>query len=259
MAIKDLLVPVDLSKTDQGRIDYAFGLAETHGAHVIGVGYSPSGSADARTALDDFAKAGERRGLSVETRLVTCGAADLPDELALHARYVDLAVLAQPEDRGGSGGSQNAVLEELLFRSGRPLLVVPWAGKPNPEPKTVMVAWDASDTAARALADALPLLRRAKKVAVVVAIGDRPGAHGDEPGADITLHLARHDIAAEARRIPLGSDIDVASLLLSQAADIGAEMMVMGGYHHSRLRESVLGGVTRSILETMTVPVLMSH
>lgn len=256
MAIKDLLVTVDLSKSGQARVDYAFGLAEAHGAHLVGVAQSPDGD-EARTALDGFAKTSERRGLSAETRLITCKASDLPGEMALHARHVDMTVIGQPAE--GEEDAGHALLEELLFYTGRPLILVPWAGKPNPEPKTVMVGWDASGTAARALADALPILRRAKDVAVVVAIGDRLGDHGAEPGADITLHLARHDIESEARRIPLGSDVGVADLLLSQAADLGAEMIVMGGYHHSRLRESVLGGVTRTILETMTVPVLMSH
>ena len=259
MAIKDLLVTVDLSKADHARVDYAFGLAEAHEAHVIVVAYSPPGIAEVRTALDEFARVGERRGLSVETRLIACSAADLPDEMALHARYVDIAVVGQPEEGEDKSGPQRALFEELLFRSGRPLLVVPYAGKAVAEPKTIMAAWDASGTAARALADALPILRRAKKVVVVAAIGDEQGQHGDEPGADITLHLARHDVVAEARRIPLGSDIDVANLLLSQATDLGAEMLVMGGYHHSRFRQSVLGGVTRTILETMTLPVLMSH
>jgi nucleotide-binding universal stress UspA family protein len=254
MGIKDLLVTVDLSKSGQARIDYAFGLAEAHGAHLIGVAYAQ----EARTALDGFAKASERRGLSAETRLITCKAANLPDEMALHARHVDVAVIGQPEGEDGAG-PQHALLNALLFFAGRPLLLVPWAGKANPEPKTVMVGWDASGRAARALADALPILRRAEKVVVVVAIGDRRGDHGEEPGADITLHLARHGIVSEACRIPLGLDVGVADLLLSQATDLGAEMIVMGGYHHSRLRESVLGGVTGTVLKTMTVPVLMSH
>jgi len=258
MGIKDLLVTVDLSESGQARIDYAFGLAEAHGAHLIGVAYAPNAQ-EATTALDGFAKASERRGLSAETRLITCKAADLPDEMALHVRHVDIAVVGQPDEGEDGAGPQHALLNELLFSAGRPLLLVPWAGKANPEPETVMVGWDASGTAARALADALPILRRAKKVVVVIAIGDRRGDHGEEPGADITLHIARHGIVSEARRIPLASDVDVADLLLSQAADLGAEMIVMGGYHHSRLRESVLGGVTRTVLETMTVPVLMSH
>lgn len=261
MTIKDLLVHVDLAHANGARMSYALGLAEAHKAHIIGVGHSQTGidtqRDEVRRALENFAEAATRRGISVETRLVVCNAGDLPEEMALHARYADLVVVGQPGD--DSATVQQALLEELIFQSGRPLLVVPWAGKVNPEPKTVMVAWDASGTAARALADALPILKQAKKVIVLVAIDEGRNSHGDEPGADIALHLARHDIEVEARRIPIGSDIKPADVLLSQVADIGADLMVMGGYHHSRVREYILGGVTRTILETMTVPVLMSH
>ncbi len=281
MTIKDLLVHVDLSKAGKARTEYAFGLAEAYRAHVIGVGFSPLGIVpyygapdlvmpvpveyfqslrdEAKKALDDFMTEGERRGVSVETRLIESSTIDLPDEMTMHARYVDLAVVGQPEQSEGMAGPQHALIEELLFSSGRPVLVVPWAGKGNPAPKTVMVAWDASGTAARALADAMPILKEAKKVVVLVATEGGPSAHGDEPGADVALHLARHNVEVEARHIPTGSDISVADLLLSQASDIGAEMIVMGGYHHSRVREFIIGGVTRTIIDTMTVPVLMSH
>ncbi|ODS01274.1 hypothetical protein AUC69_07130 [Methyloceanibacter superfactus] len=263
MTIKDLLVHVDLSKANPARMDYAFGLAEAHKAHVIGIGHAPLGidalRNEARETLEKFASTGKRHGLSVETRLIECKIGDLPEELAVHVRYTDLAVIGQPEEKGETAGLQRALLQELLFQSGRPVLIVPWAGTSKPSPKTVMVAWDASGTAARALADALPILTHAKKVVILVAIDDKPNSHGDEPGADIALHLARHGIDVEVRRIPLGSDVSAADLLLSQASDLGADMMVMGGYHHSRIREAVLGGVTRTIMETMTVPVLMSH
>jgi nucleotide-binding universal stress UspA family protein len=264
MTIRDLLVHIDPTKSGQARMDYAFGLAEAHKAHVIGIGYSPLGidrlCEETRKALDDCASAGRRRGLSMETRLIECSIGDLSDEMVLHARHVDLALIGQPEEKNDMAGPQRALFEKLLFFSGRPVLIVPWAGKFDPKPKTVMVAWDASGTATRALADALPILRYAKKVIILVAIGGgQDSSHGDEPGADIALHLARHDIKAEARLIPHGSDISVADLLLSQASDLGAEMMVMGGYHHSRVREFILGGVTRTIVETMTVPVLLSH
>jgi nucleotide-binding universal stress UspA family protein len=263
MTIRDLLVHIDPTKSSQARMDYAFGLAEAHKAHVISIGYSPLGidklCEEPRKALDDCASAGRRRDLSMETRLIECSIGDLPDEMVRHARHVDLALIGQPEEKNDMAGPQRALFEKLLFFSGRPVLVVPWAGTFDPKPKIVIVAWDASGTATRALADALPILRHAKKVIILVAIGGQDSSQGDEPGADIALHLARHDITAEARLIPHGSDISVADLLLSQASDLGAEMMVMGGYHHSRVREFILGGVTRTIVETMTVPVLLSH
>ena len=120
-----------------------------------------------------------------------------------------------------------------------------------------MVCWDGSRAATRAIADCMPFLEKAKQVEIVI-VADKP-AKGDEiPGADLGQHLARHGLKVDVKRIT-SPDIDVASTILSYAADSSADMIVMGGYGHSRLREFVLGGVTRGILETMTVPVLMSH
>jgi len=120
-----------------------------------------------------------------------------------------------------------------------------------------MVCWDGSRAATRAIADAMPLLERAGTIEVVIVTNDRGKRDGIE-GADMGLHLARHGLKVDVTRITRG-DLDVVDALLSHAADSGADFMVMGGYGHSRLREFVLGGVTRSILHSMTVPTLMSH
>jgi nucleotide-binding universal stress UspA family protein len=121
----------------------------------------------------------------------------------------------------------------------------------------VMICWDGGRAATRAVADSLPLLKKAKNVEVVIVSNGR--AKSDEvPGADLGQHLARHGLTVEVKRIT-SPDIDVASTILSYAADSSADLIVMGGYGHSRLREFVLGGATRGILESMTVPVLMSH
>jgi nucleotide-binding universal stress UspA family protein len=121
----------------------------------------------------------------------------------------------------------------------------------------VMVCWDSGRAAARAIGDAMPLLQRAGRIEVVI-VTNESGKQDQIEGADIGTHLARHGLNVELKRIPLG-DIDVAATLLSHAADEGVDFIVMGGYGHSRLREFVLGGVTRSILRSMTAPVLMSH
>jgi len=119
------------------------------------------------------------------------------------------------------------------------------------------MCWDGSRAATRAIADSLPLINRAKQIEVVI-IGNGPAKSGEVPGADLGAHLARHKLKVDVKRIT-APDIDVASTILSYAADSSADLIVMGGYGHSRLREFVLGGATRGILESMTVPVLMSH
>jgi len=125
--------------------------------------------------------------------------------------------------------------------------------------KCVLVAWDASREAARAVADAMPLLAAADAV-IVLAVDPQPGpdGHGEIPGADIALHLARHGVKAQIERT-VSAGVPIGELLLSRAADLGADMLVMGAYGHSRVRELLLGGATRSILASMTIPVLMSH
>jgi nucleotide-binding universal stress UspA family protein len=149
--------------------------------------------------------------------------------------------------------------EQVILGCGRPALVIPYIGPPATLGERVVVAWDASREAARAVNDALPLLERAKTVSVVtINPRQQPFGHGEEPGADIGLHLARHDVKIEVERV-VSRDIDVANTILSQVANEGADLLVMGAYGHSRLREYVLGGVTRTILAEMTVPVLMSH
>ena len=147
--------------------------------------------------------------------------------------------------------------EAALFESGRPVVFVPYIQKAGLKLDRVMVCWDGSRAATRAIADSLPFLQKAKQVEIVMVAGKAD--KGDEiPGVDLGQHLARHGLKVDVKRIT-SADIDVASTILSYAADSGADMIVMGGYGHSRLREFVLGGVTKSILDTMTVPVLMSH
>src|SRR5262249_8259054 len=121
----------------------------------------------------------------------------------------------------------------------------------------VLVCWDGSRNAARAIADALPFLKRAKTVEIVMVTGGS-GKTDELPGADLGEHLARHDLTIEVKRL-VAADIDVSNVILSYAADCAADFIVMGGYGHSRLREFVLGGATRGVLESMTVPVLMAH
>jgi nucleotide-binding universal stress UspA family protein len=280
MAYRDLLVQIDDTKACAKRIEAAVGLAASHGAHLTGVyviseaspasfaqGYLPPDllttlqqelQARAEAALARFAKVAERNQITFETRVDRVLYTEVADALATNARYADLVILGQIDPDDPIAGPRY-LPEQVIIGSGRPALVIPYIGAAATLGERVVIAWDASREAARAVNDALPLLERAKAVSVVT-INPRqdPFGHGEEPGADIGLHLARHDIKIEVERI-VSRDIDVANTILSQIANEGADLLIMGAYGHSRMREYVLGGVTRTILAEMTVPVLMSH
>ncbi|HEX6267065.1 MAG TPA: universal stress protein [Burkholderiales bacterium] len=204
----------------------------------------------ARAAEEELRNAARRSGCKSEWRLSTQDAAAA---VRLSARYADLVVLGQPEP--GEALARGFV-EEVILSAGRPVLMVPYAGRFSDAGQRALVAWNASREAARAVTDALPLLSRAQSVEVV-AFGPN-GDHGATPAADISLFLARHGVKATAARQST-PEVDIGSQILSRAADANADLIVMGAYGHSRLRELALGGATRSMLDAMTVPVLMAH
>ena len=149
----------------------------------------------------------------------------------------------------------------MVLASGRPVLVVPYVGTYPRVGERVMIAWDASREAARAVADSLPLLQAAQQVVTLSAnpdTGGRSDRHGEIPGADIARHLARHGVRVEAQRLN-AKEVSIADMLLNRIADEGIDLLVMGAYGHARVREIWLGGVTRSLMQYMTVPVFISH
>jgi nucleotide-binding universal stress UspA family protein len=279
MACKDLLVHVDDTRSCPARLQAAVDLAVAHEAHLTGVyiiadpspaafvsSYVPPDVLEmlqqrarerAEAALARFTEIASRNQISFETRIDRVLYTAMADALATNARYADLAIVGQadPED----AETPSYLPEEVTLPSGRPSLVIPYIGPPPTLGQRVTVGWNASREAARAVNDALPMLKRAQTVDVVtVNPSEAPFGHGEEPGADIALHLARHGIKVEVRRIET-RDLDVANTILSHIADRGSDLLVMGAYGHSRLRELVLGGVTRTILREMTVPVLMAR
>ena len=184
---------------------------------------------------------------------------DLLDLVPLHARYFDLSIVGQTDPEDSDALTDGQLVDHLVLEAGRPVLVVPYVGTYPVIGQKVLVAWNASREATRAISDALPLIADAKRVNVL-AVNPKGGrnGHGDVPGADICLHLARHGINATCESIQ-AQDLDVGSMLLSRAADDDVDLLVMGAYGRSRLRELVLGGATLHILRQMTVPVLLSH
>jgi nucleotide-binding universal stress UspA family protein len=278
MDYKTILVHLDRGARRSERLELAFTLADRYDAHLVGlfalsaaripsyVRAEPSDTLiaiqnrqraeDAREAEAAFRSAMARHhGVKAEWRASN---ADAVGAALLNARYSDLVILGQRERDAEDDGLAPEFVDEIVLSCGRPVLLIPYAGRFPDAGKRVLVAWNASAEASRAIADALPLLARAESVNVIVFETGKAGDHGEEPGADAALYLARHGVKATVSRY--GSpDIDVGSQILSRAADMSADLIVMGAYGHSRTRELVLGGATRTILKAMTVPVLFSH
>ena len=209
----------------------------------------------AKAAMTAFDEAARRAAVSAQSRMLDVPVASAPDVFAKVARRFDLAIMGQAEP--DTPALERLLVEAALFDSGRPVLIVPYIQRRGLTLDRVIVAWDGSRSAARAVADAMPLLVRAKATEVLT-VASEPAKSDEMPGADIAQHLARHGMKVEVDSI-VAVETDVASTILSHAADISADFLVMGGYGHSRLREFVLGGVTRGILSSMTLPALMSH
>jgi nucleotide-binding universal stress UspA family protein len=211
--------------------------------------------AAAKAAAARFEEAARRQGIKFNSRTLESSVGGAPDIFGEIAARFDLSVIRQAEP--GTAPLEDLVIEGALFASGRPVLVVPYIQRVGLTLDRVLVCWNGSPNAARAIGDAMPFLHRAKKVEVLIALGEA-GRTDEIEGADIAGHLARHGLNIEVVRTA-AIEGNVTDTILSHAADVGADFLVMGGYGHSRLREFVLGGVTRGILGTMTVPVLMAH
>jgi nucleotide-binding universal stress UspA family protein len=280
MDYKTLVVHLDQGARTAGRLETAFGLARAFDAHLVGLfalseahvpaymlseagtplfeatrRYRTEAANNAKAAFDAAAANGEH----VETEW-RASEQDALEAMCVNARYADLAIVGQRErDAERDDGLAPEFVGEFLLSAGRPVLVVPYAGRFAQIGRRVLIAWNAGQQAARAVTDALPLLARAEAVKVMVFDPEKGRAdHGDIPGADIALYLARHGVKVSVAQQRCGSEV-VGEQILSRAADMDADLIVMGAYGHSRVRELVLGGATRTLLGSMTVPVLMSH
>jgi nucleotide-binding universal stress UspA family protein len=208
-----------------------------------------------KEARASFDQAAARLGRAVEWR---SDAGDPASVVCEQGRYADLIVLGQYEEDSANDTTPDFI-GRVVLGSGRPVLVVPYAGEFPVIGKRIMVAWNASRESARAVSAAMPFLRRAAEVQIATFNArSGQGGHGDVPGADVATYLSRHGVKA----IVSGStskEVDVGSQILSRADDFATDLIVMGGYGHSRAFEFVMGGATRTILESMTVPVLFAH
>lgn len=282
MSLKDILVHLDAGPHAEKRLGVAAMLARTHGAHLTGLFVTNPAAvselmvagadavvvdtwirelrqrneAEAGQAREVFDAVVAREGISGEWRMAE---GPLAQTVTLHTRYADLVVLGQPDPDRPETHMLGSVIEEVMFSAGRPLLMVPYAGTFETIGRNVLVGWNATREATRALNDAMPLMAAAEKVTVVAA--DPSGGvtgEGDVPAADIAIHLARHGLKVVASHT-VSDGLDGGDILLNTATDIGADLLVMGAYGHSRVRELVLGGATRSVLQHATLPVLMAR
>jgi nucleotide-binding universal stress UspA family protein len=273
--IADIVVNLSVVKQRDVAGDFAIGVASLFDAHLSAVAFAytppvaamadgfPSPvledwaeerQAEAEQAQQTFDQRAKLASIRFDSRVLRDDVENAALIFSEIARNYDLSVIAQAEPEDGL--TQTLAVEAALFDSGRPVLVVPYIQTEPIRLDRVMVCWDGSRNAARAISDSLPLLKRAKKVDVVTV--EAKEQRKILRGAQIADHLARHKLNVDLKSI-VAPDSDAANVILSQASDSGTDFIVMGAYGHSRLREFVLGGATRQILGSMTVPVLMAH
>ncbi|MEP3048475.1 MAG: universal stress protein [Roseibium sp.] len=277
MPIKDILTVLDLSG-EQAAAKYALEFARSYDSHVTGlaVSFEPvvpafaaapmpvdylqaahdQAIAAAKEAKGQFDELARLAGVNYESRLAEILTGGPLENILVHCRMTDLVVIGQSNpDRPEP--MRELMIETVLFESGVPVLVVPYIGSEAYQPKNVLVGWDGSSTATRAIHAALPVLEKSEKITVLVIQKDNASTHG-QPGADVANYLARHNMNVTIE-VVANAQTGVADTVLNHVSDNGNDLVVMGGYGHSRMREFLFGGATREILEAMTVPILMAH
>lgn len=275
----EIVIFIDGHNEATGMLEFAGVLAEEHGAHLIGVFMQPGPTV---TTAQTFARGkGIREVMEVQDQEIKGIEAQhrgvfedtvrrhgvrpgsewrslphLSSEVGVHAYYADLVIISRPQTAERTGGPPD-LAESLVLSSGRPIILFPPRGTVS-RVRRILVAWNATRESIRAVADALPLLVKAEAVDVLIVDHQRQRTHGQEPGADIARHLARHGAQVEVRRLSSGGQ-DVGRLLLSESATFRADLLVMGAYGHSHLSEWMFGGVTRTVLYEASLPALMSR
>lgn len=274
--LNDIAVLLPVDRPAGALIDCAASVASLFEAHLDGIAcvyqsFNPmiaseaaavvmaaeydTGVEQAAAVLDQFEIVARRMGIPHDTRStfdVSYAATRAVTEMS---RLYDLNIVAQP-DR--SNPSQTDFLSEaVLFGSGRPVLMVPYITQAPIRTERVLVCWDGGVPAARAVHNAMPFLRKATTIDVVT-VNENEAAAGEVSSAALITHLARRDLAAKPYRITADTP-NIHNAILSLAADNNTDLIVMGGYGHSRLREFILGGTTRGMFESLTVPALISH
>jgi nucleotide-binding universal stress UspA family protein len=286
MALRDLVVLLDGTARDDTKLAVAVGLAQQHDAHLTGLcalelllpadlsfalgGYpdlwalpefarqiESQGRTKAAMIEENFRERLRREGLRGDWAFET---GPLISAVTHRAHATDLVVAGQTDPDSPPPASTRTLLVDVLMTAGRPLLLIPYAGRFEAIGTHTLIGWTPTRESARAVHDALPLLVPPAKVTVLTVQSSKPAPSTRLlPTADIAEHIARHGLDVTAARTVVSDGLSPADALLDYASDISADLLVVGGYGHSRTREMILGGVTRDLLQHMTVPVLMSH
>jgi len=277
MPIKDILTILDLAG-EQPAAKYALEFGRIYDAHVTGlaVSFEPvvpafaaapmpvdymqaaheqaiAAATEAKKEFDEFARLAAVKSESRMAEILTGGPLE---NVLVHCRPTDMVVLGQANpDRPEP--MRELLIETVLFESGVPVMLIPYIGSTAFQPKNVLVGWDGSSTATRAIHAALPVLEKAENITVLV-VEKKASASEGQPGADVANYLARHNMNVTVE-VVTNPQTGIADTVLNYVSDNGNDLVVMGGYGHSRMREFLFGGATREILEAMTVPVLMAH
>jgi len=275
--LKNLLVHIPSERLARPVVDAAVSLAMARAAHLdavsigyetVSVGLAVDGGAAvaavfevereralarAETALGVFETEARNAGISYSLKALAEIPAEAAETIGAMARLHDLAIVLQPESQAST--FDNTMPQEILFESGGPVLFIPYTHKGPYDPKHVGIAWDGSRVAARAVRDAAPFLARAQAV-TIICLNEVPNP--ETSSAALAAQLARRGVTAQIERMS-ADRASIQPAILSIAADAGLDLIVMGGYGHSRLQERILGGVTRGMLQSITVPTLMSH
>ena len=282
MAFKDLLIHLDDSAACPARLGAAIALAKRSGASVTGVALALESTISkyvgiefpaslneqqqeivrkaAASAVAKLEKAAGEAGVKCSSKIINCGATKAPAQLSFYARHADMTFMGQPNTNEPGGSFQEALLDGVMFASGRPVYIVPHIGRFDVPVRKAVIAWDGGKKAVRAVNDAIPLLegRGGEVIVLVINPDERKGTHGDRPGEDIAGHLQRHGLKTKIER-QMVKEIGIDAAILNFLSDVSADLLIMGAYGHSRLRERAFGGVTSMILQQMTTPVLMAE
>lgn len=277
--IKDILVHIPTERPMRPVIDGSVSLAASFNAHLdaVSVGYVSTSTAyvmeggaavaavfemereraveRAETALTVFESEAKNAGISYACKPIGAIPADAASSIGAMARLYDLSVVLQPETEQSS--FDNDLPREILFQSGGPVLFVPHIFRGAFKARRIGICWDGSRTAGRALHDAAPFLAQAESI-VTITVNEADSIPAEVSSDNLAKHLTR--LGLSTKIIGLSAErSEIQPTILSLAADESLDLLVMGGYGHSRLQESFLGGVTRAMLQAMTVPTLMSH